>query len=878
MRAGKEKSFDGISIRGKETVMSEGYSSYPFIHSVTQIFLIAAALYSVIFGFATGLNLPVNRLPLLGAIIFFSVLCWGLVAYFKAGIIVFIPIYLTYLYVGYRLWKELENGFWQIENSFIISMDKYYGTRSYTFLVDNYEPVRVVTLFLIFIALPLALILSLVILNRASHLLYYPLTLPFIVLPFVVGLIPSTPSFAAYIASTFSIFVLGNRFKITGAGTKEEKKALKNQRKQMEDRHYHINIKGSILMFCSVLLLFMAISVLLTKNTYEKGMDVSKVKKELLVKMEKFDVNDIADYFKFLNNGKVVIFKYYTASGGLNEGELGKVGKIAYDNKTDIIINALESDTPIYLKGYSGSTYSGNTWKGLSDEALVDYDNYKNLWESISMEAGDQTGGLLRLLTDIQGNLGIIEFHKEAMSIQNVGANSNYVYTPYYPTLLDNTNMDIANPEDIKSNENHKNYSIDYFIDITNENLLNRNFDAEFTAYQQRVFSISDSSLGAKLSEKLGEYADAEKHYRNFIQEYYTQVPDTGLDQLRADMRGKYQEMKEKYGNEKALGALTAYIRSYIQKNTVYSLSPGTLPKGKDFVEYFLYEKKQGFCTHFATAAALAYRYAGVPSRYVEGYIAKPISIKNGKIIGSETITFPSEDGGQKNQTVTMREVRISDAGAHAWVEVYKDGLGWIPVEMTPGFQTEDDGNLAGLNQPVPSVTPSSQITPTPTIPQDNGLKDRENSGTGEAANRKSISFKEAAVFLFVVLLVTLVFLLTAGIMGKIYRYVLFKKAGGSRKTILIYKKVRYLLKAAGISLNEEDYKGSALVIEDIMEQVKEKDFLRFMDAVLKARFGNTPVTPEESKWVTNYYRFIKKEIGGKVPVIKRIFYGLYFI
>lgn len=877
MRAKKEKSFDGISIRGKETVMAVGYGSYPCLQSIMQIILIEAVLYSVIFGFATGLKLPVVQLPLLGAIFFFGLVCWGLFAFFKAGIVIFLPILATYLYGFFRMWKEVGNGFWQIENYFITFMNKYYGTHAYTFLVDNYEPARVITVFLIFVTLPLALILSLIILNKASHLLYYPVTLPIIILPFVVGRIPSTSSFSAYIAATFGIFVLGNHIRMSGAGTKEERAALKEQKKIMDSSHYRINIKGSFLIFCSVLLLFLLIPFCFSKTTYEYKMNIPKVKKEVRVKIEKIDVKNVADYFGFLNNGKIVIFKYYTASGGLNEGRLGGVGKLNYDNKTDIIINVLENSKTVYLKGFTGSTYDGNAWNGLSDEAMADYAQYKAMWENINLEAADQTGGLIRLMEEALGYVQPMGFYRDYMNIQNVGANSKYTYMPYYPSLNEETGMDTANPEYSKSSAAHMGYLISYYYYTGKEDILNRDFFTELAKYQQKPAVYG--GMNEELKNKLMEYKETDKQYRTFIEKYYMQVPYSGLEQLKADMEGKYAEMREKYGEEKALSALTAYIRTYIQKNTAYSLKPGTLPKGKDFVEYFLYEKKQGFCTHYASAAVLAYRFAGVPARYVEGYIAKPTAIKNGKNIGSKTVTVFSENDEMKQQTVVEREVRISDSGAHAWVEVYKDGWGWVPVEMTPGFQTEEDSTPAGQNEITPSVTPTPQATATPTVPEQSDTNnEKDSSGAEKTAKGGHMNYKDIAVFMLTAMLITLVFLITAGVLIKVYRFISLKKAEPGKKTILIYRKVKFLIRAAGVPLDEADYKHSALMVEDNLQQLKEKEFLQFIDIVLKARFGSGPLTPEEAESAGNYYQLVKKTVFRSLPILKRIICGLYFV
>lgn len=94
-----------------------------------------------------------------------------------------------------------------------------------------------------------------------------------------------------------------------------------------------------------------------------------------------------------------------------------------------------------------------------------------------------------------------------------------------------------------------------------------------------------------------------------------------------------------------------------------YTKSPGMLPEyidsGTEFLDYFVGERKQGYCSYFATAFVLLARAEGLPARYVEGFCV-PLT-------------------GNKNMKVTANM-------AHAWPEVYIEGKGWIPFEPTPGY------------------------------------------------------------------------------------------------------------------------------------------------------------------------------------------------
>src|SRR5690606_9212094 len=75
-------------------------------------------------------------------------------------------------------------------------------------------------------------------------------------------------------------------------------------------------------------------------------------------------------------------------------------------------------------------------------------------------------------------------------------------------------------------------------------------------------------------------------------------------------------------------------------------------------VENFLRHTKEGHCELFATAAALLFRELGMPSRVVAGFRVYPTG---------EVLTARNTD-------------------AHAWVEVWVKGKGWVPVDPSPAM------------------------------------------------------------------------------------------------------------------------------------------------------------------------------------------------
>ena len=114
---------------------------------------------------------------------------------------------------------------------------------------------------------------------------------------------------------------------------------------------------------------------------------------------------------------------------------------------------------------------------------------------------------------------------------------------------------------------------------------------------------------------------------------------------------------------------VTDTILQLLTDNATYTIAPGVFPDDVEIPEYLLFDGHQGYCQHFATAAALMYRLYGIPSRYVTGYVIPANAFEQ------------QADG-------TWRAV-ANDVRAHAWVEVYVDPLGWVPVEVTPPGSTQ---------------------------------------------------------------------------------------------------------------------------------------------------------------------------------------------
>ena len=152
-------------------------------------------------------------------------------------------------------------------------------------------------------------------------------------------------------------------------------------------------------------------------------------------------------------------------------------------------------------------------------------------------------------------------------------------------------------------------------------------------------------------------------------------------------------------------------IADYLRDGFVYTLDGEYPPEGRDFVSWFVLDEKKGYCTYYASAMAVMARLCGIPSRYAEGYCV----VDN----GTGTIEVTSED-------------------AHAWAELYFNGIGWLEFDVTPGTAysskhivppgEEQEDNQQPDPTPTPTPTPTPEPTETP-APAENEPTEQPDNG-----------------------------------------------------------------------------------------------------------------------------------------------------
>lgn len=176
-----------------------------------------------------------------------------------------------------------------------------------------------------------------------------------------------------------------------------------------------------------------------------------------------------------------------------------------------------------------------------------------------------------------------------------------------------------------------------------------------YSLYSYFYDAVSDGAFTADL----GAYADDEEAYRSFVYGAYLD-----LNGMSADLQRHFTEQIAANGLDTGnIWQTIAKAAKYIQGAAKYNLDYDTaLDQEADIVYAFLTEYGEGVCQHYASAATLLFRMLGIPARYTIGYVG-------------------NASAGEW--------VEVTTDNAHAWVEVYVDGIGWVNVEVTgggPGF------------------------------------------------------------------------------------------------------------------------------------------------------------------------------------------------
>lgn len=380
--------------------------------------------------------------------------------------------------------------------------------------------------------------------------------------------------------------------------------------------------------------------------------------------------------------------------GGRDETvKLSRIGRMTEDPTPVMDVTATFSGA-CYLRGRAYDIYSGTQWQ----DSGVDYNLPWPVLERGADMFTTQPRGSVTIRTRDDEDILYLPYYTESMLYQHLGSIQR-------------------NEDDLKE------YTFDRYL---LERLIRPSYDSVVLTNEQVIERLNHLGYNIRLPDEadLQAMTALPEDTRLWAQDLVAQIASMyGLSFSDADP-----------------DEIAAVIGSYLRSCARYDLNTPRMPADQtDFVRWFLTQSDTGYCVHFASSAVVLLRAAGVPARYVSGFL------------------FDAAAG----ETVTVQQ-----KNAHAWVEYWTISTGWQVLDPTPAASDEipteptTESTTEATTQPTTAPTESSAAPETATMAGESSLSDGE---TGEAA----ANTQSNTVFLYILLWLGGAALLVALLVGQ---------------------------------------------------------------------------------------------------------------
>lgn len=406
--------------------------------------------------------------------------------------------------------------------------------------------------------------------------------------------------------------------------------------------------------------------------------------------------------------------RYETEYTTLPEGDFKKYKADGGQSQPALVVT-MEQPEEMYLRGFTGADFSDDTWSALDTAVLAENEDLlywmnQNGWNP-QMQFSEAV-----LAADKSGKLE--ENAQKSVTVQNINACSEYLYVPCSLSSGDCLEEEFISPDGVPADGNRT-----YM----------------FSVITKGTDKIAGTIKGLKNSKdtKIEDYRQAEGAYRAFVYSNYLSVPEE-INEMMMPYWDKVHKLGGKNSNLSSAQA-QSYARTFLE---------AAFPEKGEAPQITLpLEVAKGTSYQQATAAVMTLRHFGIPARYAEGYV----------------ITEEMAKEMKRNSSI---EVDSSCAGA--WAEVYHDGIGWIPVNLTPGIEDMNSG-----------IDPDAEDGDIPQeIPPKGDLLQDESEDTIEEPEPKGgyvVSVKKMISFTFLLIAVLLILTIVVIV---IRRRLLLKRRG----------------------------------------------------------------------------------------------------
>ena len=380
-----------------------------------------------------------------------------------------------------------------------------------------------------------------------------------------------------------------------------------------------------------------------------------------------------------------VVEKYYGVSP-LGEGDL-TIGKRKTGKGTALTVTMSEPQS-IYLRGFVGDVLDGCQWETLPYSSYYDNRDLVYWVDNAGLNGLGQVGQAARLVQFGQ-------FYESDVDIEVGKASKKYAYIPYEIT------------EDGVYEDNAKNWNDSFVTSTRGSRLKEYSYTMGENAVKQWT-NVAGALFTSDNDPQVSRYLEAESFYNTYVYENYLYITDEDMAALERVVGDKGDQSRGHLEYNTAIDKVKGTLAAYIS----YDEYPGK-PSGKKSAVRNLFNGGVGYDVHYASVATLMFRYYGIPARYVEGYLITPQDV------------YTNPDG----------TFEVKQSAAHAWTEIYVDGIGFVPVETCPkyaGIMEEADYTVGISNKSVDNNFSDNQAQGLP--PED--TFDEKDKGVGSTASR----------------------------------------------------------------------------------------------------------------------------------------------
>ncbi len=178
----------------------------------------------------------------------------------------------------------------------------------------------------------------------------------------------------------------------------------------------------------------------------------------------------------------------------------------------------------------------------------------------------------------------------------------------------------------------------------------------EISGSRPSELTVPESWVSSPENDSQRAYSEAEAVYREFVYNNYTSISRNIYNIVNSMFWEGYDDEND------SVYSAVCRVRDVLEQTVSYTEEPDAAPVDRDALIWFLTEERSGNAVMYASAAVEALRAHGIPARYAEGYY-----------ISADDI-------------LASGSVDVTGQNMHAWAEVYFDGVGWMPVDVTPGY------------------------------------------------------------------------------------------------------------------------------------------------------------------------------------------------